>query len=130
MRCPLSIRRHSQRICVGVSRARYLYLRMIARTGSLSAKTSHRAIFPSLTMARQTAGYGTEMYEEWSPPASMRLVELLQLLFRAFADSLAQVFRIGGVMRQQVKRLLGILPRQIVLAIGKVGVAEAVVNIG
>ncbi len=60
----------------------------------------------------------------------MRLAELLQLLLRAVADSLAPIFRIGGVVRQQLNRLLRILPRQIVLPVGKVRVAEAVVNIG
>ena len=34
----------------------YAYLRMIARIGSLSAKTCHSAIFPSFTTASHAAG--------------------------------------------------------------------------
>ena len=64
-------------------------------------------------------------------PASLltRLAELLQLLLRALADRLASIFRIGGVVRQQLNGLLRIPPRQVVLPVGKVRVAEAVVNI-
>jgi len=65
-----------------------------------------------------------------SPVSSMRLAELFQFLFRAVADRLASIFRIGGVVRQQLHCLLRILTGQIVLPVGKVRIAKAVVNIG
>jgi len=49
-------------------------------------------------------------------------------MLRAVADPLRHL-RIGGVVRQQLNRLLRILPHQIVLPVGKVA-SPAVVNMG